>query len=229
MYNSGWMRSTVPSAPLLLLVTDRKRYGERSLEDVFLPALAGGVNMVELWEPDLPARHLLAEAQRLRRLALGGVLLLVHDRVDVAVAARADGVLVAAEGLPIPSAKQVSRGLLVGKPVATLADAVSAEQEGADFLVVGPVFFSPYRRGRSPTGPRLLSRIKSRVQLPVLANGGITAGNAHQVIGAGADGVSVTSEIVEADDPRRAAQALMDAMRNSWPVRPLQRDALAPS
>jgi thiamine-phosphate pyrophosphorylase len=65
--------------------------------------------------------------------------------------------------------------------------------------------------------------------VPLLASGGITAGNAHQVIAAGADGVSVTSEIVDAHDPRTAARALHDAMRGAWATRPLLRDALAGS
>ena len=77
---------SLPSAPLLLLVSDRTRYGERSLEDILVAALAGGVNMIELHEADMTARDLLGEAERLRKLALGGVPLVVYDRVDVAVA-----------------------------------------------------------------------------------------------------------------------------------------------
>src|SRR5947209_5200433 len=104
---------SLPAAPLMQLVTDRTRYGDRTLEDIFVPALAGGVNMIELREADLHARDLLGEAERLRPLALGGVLLIVYDRVDVAIAANADGVHVSAESLPIPSAKHVGRGVLV--------------------------------------------------------------------------------------------------------------------
>src|SRR5436190_20868348 len=98
---------SLPSAPLLLLVTDRTRYGDRSLEDIFVPALSGGVNMIELRESDMSARDLMGEAERLRKLALGGVPLIIYDRVDVAVAARADGVHLAADSLPISAAKQV--------------------------------------------------------------------------------------------------------------------------
>jgi thiamine-phosphate pyrophosphorylase len=65
------------------------------------------------------------------------------------------------------------------------------------------------------------------VHLPLLAGGGITAGNAHQVIAAGADGVSVTTELVDAQDPRGAARSLMQAMREAWPTRPLLREAMA--
>jgi thiamine-phosphate pyrophosphorylase len=218
---------SLPAAPLLLLVTDRTRYGDRALEDIFMPALSGGVNMLELREADLNARDLLGEAERLRRLALGGVQLIVHDRVDVAVAASADGVHVTGESLPISAAKQAGRGILVGKSVSSLADAVAAEQSGADYLVVEPVFFSHYAQDRSPLGPTVIRRIKSKVHLPLLAGGGITAGNAHQVIAAGADGVSVTTEIVDADDPRSAARSLYDAMREAWPTRPLLREAMA--
>jgi thiamine-phosphate pyrophosphorylase len=191
---------------------------------MFLAAIAGGVNVVQLWEPDLPARDLLAEAQRLRKLALGGVPMLVYDRGDVAVAAQADGVHLSPDGLPIPAAKQVGQGLLVGRNVASVADAVAAEAEGADYLVVGPVFFSSYAADRTPVGPTLVRRIKARVHLPVLASGGITAGNAHQVIAAGADGVAVTTEILSADDPRFAAKCLLEAMRGAWGARPLMRE-----
>lgn len=218
---------SLPSAPLLLLVTDRTRYGDRALEDIFMPAIAGGVNMIELREPDMSARDLLGEAERLRKLALGGMPLIVYDRVDVAVAAAADGVHVSLDSLPISSAKQAGRGVLVGKTVSSVADAVAAEQAGADYLLVEPVFFSHYAQGHSPLGPTVIRRIKAKVRLPLLAGGGITAGNAHQVIAAGADGVSVISEIVDAEDPRRAARALQDAMREAWPTRPLLREAIA--
>ena len=106
---------SLPSAPLLLLVTDRTRYGDRSLEDIFVPALSGGVNMIEVRESDMSARDLLGEAERFRKLALGGVPLVIYDRVDVAVAARADGVHVTADSLPISAAKHAGRGLLVGR------------------------------------------------------------------------------------------------------------------
>lgn len=218
---------SLPAAPLLLLVTDRTRYGDRALEDIFMPGIAGGVNMIELREPDMTARDLLREAERLRKLALGGVPLIIYDRVDVAVAGEADGVHVSIDSLPISAAKQAGRGILVAKTVSSLADAVAAEQAGADFLIVEPVFFSHYSHDRSPLGPTVVRRIKSKVHLPLLAGGGITAGNAHQVIAAGADGVSVISEIVDSDDPRAAARSLHDAMREAWATRPLLREAMA--
>ena len=218
---------SLPAAPLLLLVTDRTRYGDRALEDIFVPALAGGVNMLELREGDMTARDLLGEAERLRRLALGGVPLIVYDRVDVAVAASADGVHISTDSLPISAAKLAGRGVLVGKSVSSLAEAVAAEQSGADYLLVEPVFFSHYSQGRAPIGPTVIRRIKARVHLPLLAGGGITAGNAHQVIAAGADGVSVITEIVDAPDARVAARSLQDAMRQAWPTRPLLREAIA--
>jgi thiamine-phosphate pyrophosphorylase len=219
---------SLPSAPLLLLVTDRTRYGDRTLDDIFVPALSGGVNMIEVREADMNARDLLGEAERFRKLALGGVPLVIYDRVDVAVAAHADGVHVTAESLPISAAKQAGRGVLVGKSVTSVAEAVAAEQAGADYLVVEPVFFSHYAQDRPPLGPTVVRRIKAKVHLPLLAGGGITAGNAHQVIAAGADGVSVTTEIVDADDPRAAARSLQQAMREAWATRPLHREALAP-
>src|SRR6202023_546080 len=109
---------------------------------------------------------------------------------------------------PISAAKQASRGVLVGKSVSSVAEAVAAEQAGADYLVVEPVFFSHYGQDRPPLGPPVVRRIKAKVHLPLLAGGGITAGNAHQVIAAGAGRVSVTAGIVDSPDPRGAAPAL---------------------
>jgi thiamine-phosphate pyrophosphorylase len=218
---------SLPSAPLLLLVTDRTHYRDRTLEDIFVPALSGGVNMIEVREADMNARDLLGEAERFRKLALGGVPLVIYDRVDVAVAARADGVHLTTDSLPISAAKQAGRGVLVGKSVTSVAEAVAAEQAGADYLVVEPVFFSQHAQGRSQLGPTVVRRIKAKVRLPLLAGGGITAGNAHQVIAAGADGVSVTTEIVDADDPGAAARSLQAAMREAWATRPLLREAMA--
>jgi thiamine-phosphate pyrophosphorylase len=211
---------------MLMLVSDRKRHGDRSIQEVFLPAVRGGVNVVQLWEPDLPARDLLGEAEQLRKLAVGGIPMLIFDRADVAVAAHADGVHLPADGLPIGAAKRASRGLLIGRAVSSVAEAISAERAGADYVIVGPIFASHYSNGRSCTGPGLVQRVKSRVHIPVFASGGITAGNAHQAIGAGADGVSVTSEIVESEDPQHTARALLEAMRSAWHTRPLQREAL---
>jgi thiamine-phosphate pyrophosphorylase len=151
----------------------------------------------------------------------------VYERVDVAVAASADGVHVSADSLPISAAKHAGRGVLVGKSVSSLAEAVAAEQAGADYLVIEPVFFSHYSRGHAPIGPTVIRRIKAKIHLPLLAGGGITAGNAHQVIAAGADGVSVITEIVDAVDPRLAARSLHEAMREAWPTRPLLREAMA--
>lgn len=217
---------SLPSAPLLLLVTDRTRYADRTLEDIFVPAIAGGVNMIELRESDMSPRDLLGEAERLRKLALGGVPLIMYERVDVAVASQADGVHLEPDGLPISAAKMAGRGVLVGRSVSSVADAVAAEMSGADYLVIEPVFSSQHAPNSTPLGPTLVRRIKARVRLPLLAGGGITAGNAHQVIAAGADGVSVTSEIVDAPDTRQAARSLVDAMRAAWETRPLLRDAL---
>lgn len=213
---------TWPSSPLLMLVSDRKRYADRRMEDIFMAAIDGGVNLVHLWEADLSARDLLGEAERLRHLALGGVLLFVHDRADIALAAQADGVHLSHESLPVEAVRSIAP-LTVGKSVASVADAVAAVQSGASFLLVGPVFFSTHAPDRSPLGPTLVRRIKARVAVPLLAAGGITAGNAHQVIGAGADGIAVTSEILDAEDPRAAARTLMEAMREAWQTRPLHR------
>ena len=223
-------RSTIhyslPHVPILLLVSDQSRLGERSLEDVFFPALSGGVNMVLLRESALAAGEVMAAAERLRKLCVGGVPLLVHDRLDVALAARADGAHLDVNGLPVRAARKLAPKLLVGRTVSSVAEAVAAERAGATYLLVEPVFSTYYAHGHTPFGPTLIRGIANRVHIPVLAGGGITAGNAHQVISAGAAGVSVISEIVASNNPEQAARDLLTAMRSAWESRPLKRESL---
>src|SRR5260370_39625865 len=97
--------------------------------------------------------------------------------------------------------------MLVGKAVSRVAEAGAAEQSGADYLVVEPVFFSHYARDRSPLGPTVIRRIKAKVHLPLLAGGGITAGNSPHVTAAGAGGGSCTTQGADATQPRPRATA----------------------
>ena len=169
--------------------------------------------MVRLREKDLPASRLLALANRLRQLTDGKALLFVNDRVDVALAAGADGVQLGEEGLPVDAARRVSgSSLLLGRSVHSVDGGVAAASEGADFLIAGTIFATDSHPGGATQGLRLLKDLTRRVPIPVMAIGGVNEDNVESVMSAGAAGAAVVSAITESAEPAAAARVLMRRM-----------------
>jgi thiamine-phosphate diphosphorylase len=206
--------------PCLALVTDRHATQGRPLDTVVAAALDGGVNLVQLREKDLSARELWALAIRLRELTEGRALLLVNDRLDVALAAGADGVQLAGHSLP-PAAARAALGpqRLIGCSVHDATEAEAAARGGADFLLVGTLYPSRSHPGQAGAGPALIEEVRGAVDLPLVGIGGISALTARGVLMAGARGVAVISAIMAAPDPAAAAAKLRDALRTVEPLR----------
>ena len=177
--------------PVLCLVTDRKLCRGRRLEQVVEAAVEGGCGMVQLREKDLPAGKLLELASRLRSITSGRALLIVNDRVDVALAAGADGVQLPEDGLAVDAARLVGGNTLVGRSVHSVAGGVRAVGDGADFLVAGSVFATASHPGASPRGLGLISGLAGTVDVPVIGIGGIDGCTAESVMRSGASGVAV--------------------------------------
>lgn len=196
---------------LLHLVTDRSLARGRALVDLVHSAVAGGVTCVQLREKNCSTREFLHEALLLRDLLRPlGVPLIINDRLDVALAADADGVHLGQQDMPISVARRLTPpGWIIGVSAESVEDAVRAEAEGADYVGISPVFGTPTKADTAPPlGLEGVRHIRSAVRLPLVAIGGIHAGNAVEVMTAGADGLAVVSAIVAADCPRTAAQAI---------------------
>jgi thiamine-phosphate pyrophosphorylase len=203
--------------PCLCLVTDRGLCRDTPLEEKVAQAVEGGVNLVQLREKDLPGGELLRLGERLREVTRGRALLFVNERVDVALLCGADGVQLGEEALPAGAVRRlVGDGLLIGRSVHSLEGALQAQEDGADLLVVGTIFPTASHPGTQPAGVGLLSEIARRVAIPLLAIGGVKAGNAPQVIEAGASGAAVISAILASPEPKRAAQELWQALQATW-------------
>lgn len=215
-------RSILP-LPIVMLVTDRQACGDRRLEDVVEAAVEGGVNMVQLREKDLPAADLYGLALRLRQIVGTQALLLVNDRVDVALAAQAHGVELGGSALPTEIARKLAPALLIGRSVHDVANAGGAVVDGADLLVVGTMFASRSHPGMTPAGPSLVRKVAAISTVPLIGIGGITPANATQVISAGASGVAAITSITMAPDPKDAATRLVKAVNEAWPTAPLHK------
>jgi thiamine-phosphate pyrophosphorylase len=204
----------------LYVVTDRQLTSGRSLRWVVEAALQGGARAFQLREKDLPPRELYPLALEMRQLTQTyGARLLINDRVDVALAVNADGVHLTTTSLPASIARRVlGPEPLIGVSTHTLAEAQAAAEEGADFLVFGPVFFTPSKAPYGqPVGLDALRAVRAAVKLPMLAIGGIKKANIDQVVAAGADGIAVISAIIGADDPTAASQELLATLRSRRP------------
>ena len=196
----------------LYLVTDRHQTLGRPLLDLLGSCLAAGVRAVQLREKDLPARELYRLALEIRELTRRyGARLLVNDRIDVALAAEADGAHLPAHSLPVAEARRLlGPDRLLGVSTHSVVEAVEAQAEGADFVVLGPIYDTPSKRPfGSPLGPGVLRAARAEIAIPIFAIGGVAAANAPEVLAAGADGVAVISAILAAPDPAEATRALL--------------------
>lgn len=196
----------------LYLVTDRDLAGGRALGEVVRLALRGGVTAVQLREKSLGGSRFLEEVRELQTILAGtGVPLFVNDRVDVALAAGADGVHVGQDDLPAAEARRlVGPAMLLGVSVATADEARRALDHGADYVSVSPVFLTPTKLDAElAVGLEGVARVRNAAgDAPLLAIGGINAGNARAVVAAGSDGVAVVSAVMSAPDPEAAAADL---------------------
>ncbi len=206
-----------PGLPWLCLVTDRNRCEGRPLVEVVDEALSGGVNLVQLRERDLPSGQLYELALQVREITLDRAFLLINDRVDVAIACGADGVQLGEEGLPTEVAKELSKGkLLLSRSVHSLESAERAQDEGVDLVVLGTIFPSGSHPDGETGGLERLKEVTAKIDVPVLAIGGITAENIGSVMTAGASGAAAITAITQSPNPENSARALSSKMRQAW-------------
>jgi thiamine-phosphate pyrophosphorylase len=199
----------------LCLVTDRHQTRGRDLLAIVGECLAAGLPAVQLRDKDLGAGELARLARALRAAtAPRRALLVVSDRVDVALAAGADAVQRTSTSLAIEDIRAVAdKRLLVGASVHSLAGAEAAAAAGADWVVFGPVYDTPSKRAYGPPqGLAALARVAAALAIPVVAIGGITPARAAEVRGAGARGVAAISAILAADSPADATRRFLDAL-----------------
>lgn len=194
---------------------------EGSLEAAVAAAIRGGVDWVQVRDRSLPASELLALVTRLQRDAPKPVQWIVNRRVDVALAADADGVHLGFDGMDPAEVRALharvapEREPLIGVATHAPDEALAPRAQAATHLHLAPIFLPLSKAStRPPLGPAALGEA-ARSGHRVLAQGGIDASNARACIEAGAAGVAVTGEILGSEDPERAAQKLREAMERT--------------
>jgi thiamine-phosphate pyrophosphorylase len=199
----------------LYLVADPTVIGDRPVTDVVMAAVDGGAQTVQLREKTATARAFVERARALRALLRPrGVPLIVNDRVDVALAAGADGVHIGRDDLAYPDARRLlGPRAIIGLSVETPDDVELAERFDVDYLGVSPIFATPTKTDTlGAWGIAGLAEVRRRSRHRLIAIGGLHVGNVAEAVRAGADAVAVVSAVCAAPDPRAAAAELVTSM-----------------
>ncbi len=178
-------------------------------------AIAGGADTIQFRQKGGSAREMIEVARRIKLLCDdAGVMFIVNDRVDIAIAAGADGVHLGQDDLPILLARRMmGEGGIIGGSASTKEEVLKCFSEGADYVGLGPIYPTGSKEDAGAAiGPDVLKEIAYGISLPIIAIGGIGVKNVSEVMEAGAGGVAVISAICCREDPEQATKALHQAL-----------------
>jgi len=199
----------------LVLVTDRHQTNGRPLVPLLQRVLTAGAPAIQLRERDLSARELVTLAREAQAvMASRRSQLLINDRIDVALALEGVGVHLRSNSLPVSVARQLlGAQRLLGISVHAVEEAVVGESQGADYIVLGPIYETPSKQMFGPPlGIHTLEKACRLVRIPIVGIGGVTAARAREMRRAGAFGVAVITAILGAADVESATRELLDAV-----------------
>lgn len=199
----------------LHVLTDTELQSQFSHLELAQLAIDGGADTIQFRQKSGSTREMIEIARKLKGMcAEAGVPFIVNDRVDVAIASKADGVHLGQDDFPIALARKLmGEDVIIGGSAVSLEDAQRCFAEGADYVGFGPVYpTSSKPDASSPTGIEIMKKAVAAVPLPIIAIGGINAENTHEVIRAGAYGIAVISAVCCQADPKKATQMLSQAL-----------------
>lgn len=201
----------------LYLVTSQELSRGRSTLEIVRATLAGGIRLIQLREKSIPVRQFISLAEEVRALTRkAGALLIINDRLDIALAVKADGVHLGQDDLPVGYARKIAPDLIIGVSTHSVAEALAAQKAGASYVNIGPLFPTKTKKwNRKYLGIKKMKLIASKIKIPFTVMGGIKAEHIPDLIKAGAETIAVVTAITAADNPRQAAEELLAPTRHS--------------
>ncbi len=199
----------------LLVVTDRHQTRGRPLVPLLQRVVNAGTPAIQLRERDLSTRELVTLAREVQAVtASHRSQLFINDRIDVALALEGVGVHLRSNSLPVSVARQMlGTQRLLGISVHSVEEAVQGESQGADYIVLGPIYDTPSKQLFGlPLGVHTVEKTCRLVRIPIIGIGGVTAARAREMRRAGAFGAAVITAILGATDVESAARELLDAV-----------------
>jgi len=198
----------------LYVILDRQFLAGRDELDIADQIIEGGARVIQLRDKQSKKGELLLAAQKLKELSnQAGVLFIINDYLDLAMAVEADGLHIGQGDLPLPVVrKELPIDKIVGCSVTTVSQAIKAQNEGADYIAVGSIFPTTTKKEATVVGVDILKELKRMVSTPLVAIGGINQNNVGEVVTAGADAVAVISAVLGEEDIKGAVQKLVAKM-----------------
>lgn len=200
----------------LHVITDTDLQDRFSHVELIKMAIAGGADTVQFRQKHGSTRTMIETARNLKSLCTSaGVIFIVNDRLDVAIASHSDGVHLGQDDFPIPLAREIlGENKIIGGSAVTLDEARKCLDEGADYVGFGPVYPTASKADAGPVaGIDLMNKVSVKIPLPLIAIGGVNKDNIPEVIRAGAHGIAVISAVCCQDDPESATRELFRALQ----------------
>lgn len=194
----------------LYLCTDRNLLNGKNFEETIELAIKGGVSIVQLREKNCSSRKFLEIATSVKNITSKyKIPLIINDRIDIALAVYADGVHIGQDDLPCKTAREIlGAEKIIGVSVSTVAEAIQAENDGANYIGVGAIFKTSTKTDAEIVSLETLKKIRDSVKISVVAIGGINKNNLSQIKDF-VDGVAVISAIISNENPEDAAKDLL--------------------
>lgn len=194
----------------LYLCTDKDIITTSTVKEAVELAIKGGVSVVQLREKDITTKEYIIKANTLKEVTdKYNVPLIINDRVDIAKACDCAGVHLGRDDLPVEIAREIlGEKKIIGMSVATIDEAKDAEKRGADYIGVGAMFTTTTKTNTRSVSVEMLKQIKSSVNIPVVAIGGINENNIIKLKDTNIDGVAVISAIIGKKDITKAANRI---------------------
>ncbi len=200
----------------LYFITDPALTRKTVLEDVEA-ALKAGVKIIQYREKNKNTRDMVEEAVKIRELCFkNNALLIINNRVDVALAVDADGIHLGNEDMPYQTARKIlGNEKIIGLTVRNIKEALKAQNEGADYIGVGPIFETRTKEDAGvPSGIKFIEEVKKTIKIPFVAIGGINESNIDYVLKAGVKSVAIISAIVTGPDVEKESKKFRNIILN---------------
>lgn len=199
----------------LYLCTDRKLIGTETLEQAVEQAIQGGCSVIQLREKNCSTSEFFKIAENIKNITKKyQIPFIINDRIDIMLAVDADGVHLGQEDMPVARARElIGEDKIIGCSAHNLEEAVLAWQDGADYLGVGAIFGTSTKTDACNTSIETLKEICAKVNLPVVAIGGVNASNVGALAKTGIQGAAVVSAVMAAEDRKRAAEVMKMKVR----------------
>lgn len=199
----------------LYLVTSETLSAGRKTIDIVRAALKGGVRLVQLREKELSAKRFFELAMQVREItARAGALLIINDRLDIAMASGADGVHLGRDDFPVNAARRLSPDMIIGASSHDKEEALAAERAGASYVNIGPLFPTSTKKWEGEfLGTGAIRAISGETRIPFTVMGGIKKQHIPELLSAGAQTIAVVTAVTAAPDPEQASRELLSLIR----------------